>query len=142
MAAEPAKQVARRGEADGPGSARPRPEPRPDVPVKVAARDLVIFQIKLALDGLGDLVLAPVAVVAFLLDLIPRRRGRSVFYSVLRAGERWDRWLSLYRPANEAESTDEGLLGATRIDADTLLGKVEEIVKTKARPPEEPKSPL
>ncbi len=111
----------------------PRRQPHdPPVSNRVAVRDLVIFQIKLALDGLGDLVLAPVSAVAFVLDLITGRKERRLFYSVLRAGERWDRWLSLYRPAREARETSEGLLGASRIDADTFLGKVEEVVSSRA----------
>jgi len=107
--------------------------PDPPVSNRVALRDLVIFQIKLALDGLGDLILAPVSVVAFVLDLITGKKERRLFYSVLRAGERWDRWLSLYRPAREARETSEGLLGASRIDADTFLGKVEEVVSSRAK---------
>lgn len=112
-------------------------EPRAELPVstRIAARDLIIFQIKLALDGLGDLVLAPISLIAFVLDLIAGNKERRIFYSVLRAGERWDRWLSLYRPAKEARGTSEGLLGASKIGADTFLGKVEEVVASQARRP-------
>ncbi|NNF29506.1 MAG: hypothetical protein HKN73_19935 [Gemmatimonadetes bacterium] len=110
-------------------------EPRAELPVstRIAARDLIIFQIKLALDGLGDLVLAPISLIAFVLDLIAGNKERRIFYSVLRAGERWDRWLSLYRPAKEARGTSEGLLGASKIGADTFLGKVEEVVTSQTR---------
>ena len=100
---------------------------------RVVFRDLIIFQIKLFLDGVGDLILAPLSLFAFALDLIPGRRMGGLFYRVLRFGERWDRWLSLYRPAHEAGGTEEGLLGAGQIDADTFLGKVEEVVGTKRR---------
>lgn len=127
------------GKAEG-RTAGPHPVPSPDrdrvdvsVSNRVATRDLVIFQIKLALDGLGDLVLAPVSLIAFVLDLITRNKERRLFYAVLQAGERWDRWLSLYRPAKEARDTSEGLLGASKIGADTFLGKVEEVVTTQAR---------
>ena len=106
-----------------------------EVPVatRVALRDLIIFQIKLGLDGLGDLVLAPISLIAFVLDLITGNKRRRLFYAVLQAGERWDRWLSLYRPAKEARGTSEGLLGASKIGADTFLGKVEEVVASQAR---------
>ena len=95
-------------------------------------RDLVIFQIKLFLDGIGDVVLAPLSVVAYLIDLIPGRKRGKLFYRILRLGERWDRWLSLYRPAHQASMSEEGLLGSSQIGADTFLGKVEEVVSTKA----------
>ena len=123
------------------GSSLPSlPAPSPEehhghLPVsnRVAVRDLIIFQIKLALDGIGDLVLAPVSLLAFVLDLITRNRERRLFYAVLQAGERWDQWLSLYKPAKEARGTSEGLLGASKIGADTFLGKVEEVVTSQAR---------
>lgn len=104
-----------------------------DVPTKVVVRDLVIFQLKLALDGLGDLVLAPLSLMAFVIDLLPGRPAGKLFYRVLRFGERWDRWLSLYRPSTQAGQSKEGLLQAGRVDADTFLGKVEEVVRTSAK---------
>lgn len=98
---------------------------------RIAFRDLIIFQVKLFLDAFGDALLSPLAVVAFVVDLLPGRAMKGTFYRVLRAGEKWDRWLSLYRPSHEAGQTGEGLLGASQIDADTFLGKVEEVVKAK-----------
>ncbi|MGI9628755.1 MAG: hypothetical protein ACR2QM_18110 [Longimicrobiales bacterium] len=98
---------------------------------RIAFRDLVIFQVKLFLDAFGDAVLSPLAVVAFAIDLLPGRSAKGTFYRVLRFGERWDRWLSLYRPSHEVGQTGEGLLEASQIDADTFLGKVEEVVKAK-----------
>ena len=103
------------------------------VPTKVAFRDLIIFQIKLLLDGLGDLVLAPLSAFAFLIDLVlplvSRKPPGRLFYGILKMGERWDRWLTLYKPAKEAEvQSEEGLLAAGLVDANTFLGKVEDVV--------------
>ena len=111
----------------------PAEAPAPPVPDRIVFRDLLIFQLKLALDGVGDLVLAPLSLFAFFADLLPGRESGKLFYRVLRLGERWDRWLSLYRPSHEATLTGDGLLGASQIDADTFLGKVEEVVRRRLR---------
>ena len=94
-------------------------------------RDLAIFQLKLFLDGLGDLVLSPLSFLAALWDMIPGGRKGRAFYAVLRLGERWDLWLNLYRPAKDAELSGEGLIGAGKAGADTFIGKVEEMVREK-----------
>ncbi len=60
-------------------------------------RDALVLQAKLILEGLKDLALGPVALVAAALDLThgdEKRRGR--FYRILRLGRRFERWLNLY----------------------------------------------
>ncbi len=115
------------------------------VPVKVLLRDLLIFELKLLMDGLGDVLLSQLAVIAIALDLVTggSRRGR-LFYGVLRAGERWDRWLNLYEPARDARETSDGLFGASQRGANTFLGKLEEIARDRdldAIRPRKPKDP-
>jgi len=96
---------------------------------KVILRDLVIFQIKLLLDGLKDIVLVPVSITAAGLDLVwPTSRRGSRFYAVMTAGEKFDTWLNLFGASRLAASHAEGLFGASRAGADTLLGRLEEIV--------------
>ena len=60
-------------------------------------RDLAVFQLKLFIDGLKDLVLAPIAVVVVLIGLLTKQDdpGRT-FYSILRLGHGFDRWLNLF----------------------------------------------
>ena len=97
---------------------------------KVIIRDLVIFQVKLAIDGLKDLVLLPASLVAALIDLIlPGPHPGRFFYAVMRLGETFDRWLSLYGPALEARAGLDGLFGASRAGSATLLGELEELVR-------------
>ena len=124
----------------------PRPDPPTDpdesaglaarpVPRKVShdrgviIRDLIIFQIKLLLDGVKDLVLSPLSIIAAGLDIISptQRRGKRL-YSVLTLGERFDRWLNLFNVSERAAAHEQGLFGASRAGADTLLGKLEELV--------------
>ncbi|MFQ5746985.1 MAG: hypothetical protein ACE5HF_07160 [Gemmatimonadota bacterium] len=118
------------------------PEPRPPSDGALVAdrgpgravllRDLVIFELKLSLDGLKDVFLAPLAVLAAVLDLLaegPRFGHR--FYSVVKAGERFDLWLNLYGPAAQAASQDEGLFGTA--GSDRLIDRLEEIARDVTR---------
>jgi len=96
----------------------------------VLIRDLLIFELKLFLDGLGDLIFSQIAIVALLWDFI--RGGPDMgktFYRVLRAGEKWDLWLNLYRPAKGAQHSKDGLLESGMADANSLLGKIEALVR-------------
>jgi len=60
-------------------------------------RDLAVFQAKLFVDGIKDLVLSPISLVAAILGLVFDRRdpGRS-FYAVLSWGHGFDRWVNLF----------------------------------------------
>jgi len=80
-------------------------------------RDLAVFQGKLLVDGLKDLVLAPVSLVAALAGLLLDRDepGRP-FYTLLRWGHGFDRWVNLFGasrralpPAAEASEASEGM---------------------------------
>jgi hypothetical protein len=96
---------------------------------RVVLRDLVIFQVKLALDGLKDLALSPLAIGAAALDIIaPGEKVGHRFYGVMRLAEKLDRWLNLFGAAERAESSTDGLLGASRAGSDTMLGRLESIV--------------
>lgn len=92
-------------------------------------RDLAIFQVKLLLDGLKDIVLAPLSAVAALADVLrPGNDGGKRFYAVIRMGERFDRWLNLYGAAEKAGESEDGLLGGERAPADSMLGRIESLL--------------
>ncbi|MDT8437253.1 MAG: hypothetical protein RRA92_10920, partial [Gemmatimonadota bacterium] len=61
-------------------------------------RAVLLFQIKLAIDGLKDVILSPLAVLAILFDWKRARRGESweSFSRIMDLGERFERWLALY----------------------------------------------
>ncbi|CAN5801945.1 hypothetical protein BH23GEM9_BH23GEM9_16620 [soil metagenome] len=97
-------------------------------PQRVVFRDLVIFQAKLFLDGLKDIVLSPVSIIAAAADIIlPGRSGRY-FYGVVAAGEKFDRWLNLFGAATHADAARDGLFGASRAGSDTMIGQLESFV--------------
>jgi hypothetical protein len=100
----------------------------------VMMRDLAIFLIKLTLDGLKDIVLVQLALGAALLDLLSGGGQRErLFYSVLRLSERFDLWLNLNgameRMEEGQEINEDGLFGASEAGSDTLLGKLEQMVR-------------
>lgn len=102
---------------------------------RVVIRDLLIFQVKLLLDGVKDVVLMPASIVAAGLDVVfPGPQPGRLFYQVLRAGERFDRWLSLFSAGERAQQEREGLFGASRAGADTLLGEIEKLVIGREEP--------
>lgn len=93
-------------------------------------RDLLIFQLKLVLDGVKGVALFQISLFAAVFDLLFSRPGRPlVFYNVLRLAEKIDLWLNLYGASRHAEENGDGLFGASRAGDDTMLGKLEELVR-------------
>jgi hypothetical protein len=76
------------------------------------ARDLGVFEVKLAVDGLKDIVLAPLALAAVVADMVMPAETRGVFLrAVIRIGEGFERWLNLYgskRRLDDRSVLDEG----------------------------------
>lgn len=60
-------------------------------------RDVVVFQTKLFLDGLRDLVLSPMSLIAALAGLVSRGDNpRRHYDEVMRAGRKSERWINLF----------------------------------------------
>ncbi|MGH7446051.1 MAG: hypothetical protein ACRELT_00730, partial [Longimicrobiales bacterium] len=92
----------------------------------VLLRDLLIFQVKLLLDGMKDVVLMPVTIVAAAIDIVfPGRRPGHRFYMVMALGERFDRWLNLFSASDRADASRDGLLGKGRAGRNTMLSEIE-----------------
>lgn len=108
----------------------------------VTVRDFAVFQGKLALDGLGDLIAFNLSIVAIILDFISGRGKRPrLFYSVVRARERFDKWLNLYGVAARMDDLDEGGRLADGVDPeeDSLVSEFEKLVdKAKLKRPLKP----
>jgi len=98
----------------------------------VTLRDFLIFQLKLVIDGAKDTVVFVVSIVAMLLDFISGRGRRPrLFYSVMRMSEKFDLWLNLHGMVERIErgETDDGLFGVSEAGADSLIGKIEQLVR-------------
>ncbi len=90
-------------------------------------RDVVVFQMKLLVDGLRDLLISPVSVLAALVDLlIPGNDGGKRFYAVVRFGRRTEEWINLFGAAGPHDAAAE----ATGIDI--LFNDLEEKLRDPA----------
>ncbi len=101
---------------------------RDSVPRWVIIRDLLLFQLKLLLDGVIDIILAPLSIGAAVVEIFfgGERRGR-LFYSILRFGERADLWLNLYSASRRADK--DGLFGGSKAGSDSLIGELEQRIR-------------
>ena len=61
-------------------------------------RDAAVLQFKLTVDGLRDLILVPVSMVAAIASLVSGKDGEPGphFYQLLAAGKRSERWINLF----------------------------------------------
>lgn len=98
----------------------------------VTLRDFAIFQAKLFLDGMKDFLAIWLSTGAIILDVIAGRGRRPrLFYSVVRASERFDKWINLHSVVERMDEieTDDGLFGASAAGDDTLIGQIEQLVR-------------
>lgn len=104
------------------------------VGTRILLRDLILFHVKLVLDGIKGFCMFWVSLAAAVADLILLRkedRGRY-FYAVLRMGERFDLWLNIYGPARLAGDNADGLFGESRAGDDSYMGRMEELLRPHA----------
>lgn len=104
----------------------------------VLVRDFLIFYIKLAVDGLKDIVLLQLTLLAFVIDLalmvFTGGRRTRLFYKVMEVGERFDLWLNLHGASRHASRDPDGLFGQSRAGDDTLLGEIEALARRGPEP--------
>ena len=89
-------------------------------------RDLAVFELKLVIDALRDLVLSPISLVAGVFDLLRggERPGRY-FYDVLVAGRRSEAWINLF---GEADRVAPRPADAESASLDALVERMEQLL--------------
>lgn len=81
-------------------------------------RRLFIFQIKLALDALRDILLSPVSLICTILDLIEKKKGAdSYFEKLMLFGRQTERRINLFEQHRDEHKT-----------VDSMMGQVEEVL--------------
>ena len=76
---------------------------------KELVRNFFVFQFKLLLDGIKDVLLFNFTIIIVLIDLVSGDPGHCRFKSILQKGRRFDVWLKLYEynPPGHDESGEE-----------------------------------
>ncbi len=89
-------------------------------------RDLAVFQLKLVIDALRDVVMSPVSLGAGVVDLVRGgdRPGRY-FYQVLLAGRRSEVWINLF---GEADRVAPRPTDAESASLDAVVERMEQLV--------------
>jgi hypothetical protein len=90
-------------------------------------RDVVVFQLKMFLDNVRDLVLMPVSLVAALIDLILRGdREGARFYRVLRWGRHSEKVIDVYSAIEQHPPDDFEIGEAYTVDG--VIARLENVV--------------
>lgn len=89
----------------------------------------VIFQVKLIIDGLKDMLLSPLSMVALALGLISPSRALPTWRRLYAMGRGFDRWLDLFP---EEESASQHPSGVTQ-SADALFEETQKVLQALRR---------
>jgi hypothetical protein len=91
-------------------------------------RDVMVFQLKLLLDNVRDLVLMPVSLVAALIDLVFRgEREGALFYKVLRWGQHSEAVIDVYSAIEHHQASDFKISRDYTVDG--VIARLEGVLK-------------
>jgi hypothetical protein len=92
-------------------------------------RDIAVLQVKLIVDGLRDLILVPISLVAGIVSLAKSNTGSdSEFYDLLRLGKKSERWINLFGATDELPAPAHDYVNFPEEDIDALVSRVETFV--------------
>ena len=91
------------------------------------ARDIVVLQAKLLVDGLRDLILVPASLIVGVISLLSFDNGRpgAKFYRLLHAGKQSEHWINLFGALRNAPPDLEDVKGFPDADMDDIVGRLE-----------------
>ena len=93
-------------------------------------RDVAVLQVKLVVDGLRDLILVPLSIVAGIMSLASGEKGvpGTHFYNLLAVGKQSERWINLFGALQNAPPDLEHPMPFPDADMDDIVGKIEAFV--------------
>ena len=93
-------------------------------------RDLGVFQVKLIVDGLRDVILLPVSLIAGIVSLVKNENGRPglQFYHLLGFGRQTEQWINLFGAVDHSPEELDQPRPFGGSDIDDLVGKFETFV--------------
>lgn len=91
--------------------------PLPEATKSQVARDMMVFQAKLFVDGIKDVLMSPLSLLAGLAGiLLSRGNPGAPLYELMRLGKRLERWINLFGAAATEESGEPERHDATDTD--------------------------
>jgi hypothetical protein len=95
-------------------------------------RDVVVFQLKLVLDGLRDAMMIPVSIAAAVVDLlVPGPEQSGLFYRIVALGRNSEAYIDLFEAADRVEPRAETSGGDAGVDE--LFRRVEGFLREQDR---------
>jgi hypothetical protein len=93
-------------------------------------RDLGVLQVKLIVDGLRDIVLVPLSIVAGLVSIASSKDGRPgpQFYHLLAWGKQSEVWINLFGAVKNSPETIDQAQPFGDKDIDDIVGRLESFV--------------
>ena len=93
-------------------------------------RDLIVFQFKLALDGLRDLLLSPISIITALYGLFfGGDKPGEYFYALLHWGHKTDRWISLFSASDDKYPEKSDSTEKQDVTTDAIVTHIEQVMK-------------
>ena len=100
---------------------------RPALSRTTLARDIVVLQAKLLVDGLRDLILVPASLIVGIVSLLSFDDSKpgAEFYRLLHAGKQSEHWINLFGALRNAPPDLEDVKGFPDADMDDIVGRLE-----------------
>ena len=100
---------------------------RPALSRTTLARDIVVLQAKLLVDGLRDLILVPASLIVGIISLLSFDDSKpgAEFYRLLHAGKQSEHWINLFGALRNAPPDLEDVKGFPDADMDDIVGRLE-----------------
>ena len=101
----------------------------------VLVRDVAVFQFKLIVDGLRDLLLVPISLFAGLLSLATGTNGKpnSQFYKLLEVGKQSEEWIDLFGAMRHAPDDLQQPVRCPDARMDDVLDNIEAFVRSEEK---------
>lgn len=106
------------------------PEAQERLDRRTLVRDVAVFQFKLIVDGLRDLVLVPVSLIAGIVSFVSTRDDvpGSQFYELLEVGKQSEHWIDLFGALRNAPPEVRNRVRFPEENMDQILDRIETFV--------------
>jgi hypothetical protein len=92
-------------------------------------RQGIVFQFKLGLDALRDILMSPVSIVLLITDIvIANNHQKSYFLALMRLGKKSDHWINLFGTSLPCEETTDNEVTVEN-NVDCWFKRIEEVIK-------------